>query len=91
MKINSYKIRLTIAGIVGILSILAVCGLFYPIKFMHIQFTTIIHRLFHDYTVQEVVIVAGSLSARLIITLHQIEVTQDNFYGEHGTHTMADV
>ena len=56
MKFNPYKIRLTVAGIIGILAILAVCGLFYPIRFMYIQFGPIIHRLFHDYAVHEVVI-----------------------------------
>lgn len=56
MKINPYKIRLAIAGTVGILTILAICGLFYPIKFMHFQFAPVIHRLFHDYAVHDVVI-----------------------------------
>ena len=56
MKINPYKIRLAIAGTIGILAVLAICGLFYPIKFMHFQFAPVIHRLFHDYTVHEAVI-----------------------------------
>ena len=51
MKINSYKIRLIIAGLVGILSVLAVCGLFYPVKFMDIQFTPILQRLVFDFSV----------------------------------------
>ena len=46
-----YKIRLIIAGVVGILSILAVCGLFYPVRFMDIQFTPILQRLLFDFSV----------------------------------------
>ncbi len=46
-----YNIRLIIAGIVGILSILAVCGLFYPIRFMDIQFIPILQRLIFDFSI----------------------------------------
>ncbi len=51
MKINPYKIRLMIAGIVGILSVLAVCGLFYPVRFMDIQFTSVLQRLIFDFSI----------------------------------------
>lgn len=51
MKINPYKIRLTIAGVFGILAIFAVCGLFYPVSFMDIQFTPILQRLIYDFSV----------------------------------------
>jgi len=51
MKINPYKIRLIISAIVGILSILAVCGVFYPVKFMDIQFTPMLQRLIFDFSV----------------------------------------
>lgn len=48
---NSYLIRKSIAGIVGILSILAVCGLFYPVKFMDVQFTPLLQRLIFDFSI----------------------------------------
>ena len=32
------KIRLVIAGIIGILSILAIYGIFYPLDFLSLQF-----------------------------------------------------
>ena len=51
MKINPYKIRLIIASAVGILSILAISGLFYPVKFMDIQFTPILQRLICNFSV----------------------------------------
>ena len=51
MKINLYKIRLITAGTVGILSILAVSGLFYPFKFMDIQFTPVLQKLIFDFSV----------------------------------------
>ena len=59
MKINPYKIRLVIAGIVGVLSILAVCGLFYPVKFMDIQFVPLLQRLFFDFSVITAVLFVG--------------------------------
>lgn len=51
MKINPYKLRLTITGAVGILSILAICGLFYPFRFMDIQFTPLLQRLIFDFSI----------------------------------------
>lgn len=51
MKINPYKIRLTVAAIIGIFSVLAVSGLFYPIKFLNIQFTPLLQRLITDFSV----------------------------------------
>ena len=56
MKVNPYKIRLAIAGIVGILSALAVCGLFYPIRFMDIQFTSVLQRFIFDFSILTVVL-----------------------------------
>lgn len=45
-----YYIRLTIAGIIGILSILAVCGVFYPVKFLDLQFTALLERVIFDFS-----------------------------------------
>ena len=59
MKINPYKIRLTIAGIVGILSISAVLGLFYPVKFMDIQFTALLQRCIVDFSVIAISLLSG--------------------------------
>lgn len=50
MKKHCYTIRLIIAGIVGILSILAICGIFYPVKFLDIQFTALLQRVIFDYS-----------------------------------------
>ena len=66
MKINPYKIRLAIAGIVGVLSILAVCGLFYPVKFMDIQFVPLLQRLFFDFSVITAVLFVGIIILTLI-------------------------
>ena len=51
MKANPYKIRLIIASAVGILSVLAISGLFYPVKFMDIQFTPVLQRLICNFSV----------------------------------------
>lgn len=55
MKI-SYLIRKSIAGIFGILSILAICGLFYPVRFMDIQFTPLLQRLIFDFSIAAAVL-----------------------------------
>ena len=45
-----YYIRLTIAGIILLLSILAVCGIFYPVKFLDVQFTPLLGRVICDFS-----------------------------------------
>ena len=65
MKVNPYKIRLITAGIILILSILAVCGLFYPVKFMNIQFSPLLERLIFDFSI----ITAVLFGFVIIITL----------------------
>ncbi len=51
MKISPYKIRLVIAGIIGILSILAIYGIFYPLDFLSLQFVPLIQRIIIDFSV----------------------------------------
>ena len=65
MKINPYKIRLTVAGTVLIFSVLAISGLFYPVKFMNIQFTSLLQRLIFDFSVTAAVL----LGIIIILTL----------------------
>lgn len=65
MKINAYKIRLTVAGIVGFLSVLAVCGLFYPVKFLNLQFTALLQRTVFDFSI----ITAVLLAVIVLVTL----------------------
>lgn len=45
-----YRVRLIAAGIVGILTILAFCGLFYPVKILDIQFSAAMQRIIFDYS-----------------------------------------
>lgn len=66
MKIDPYKIRLTVAGIVLLLSILAVCGLFYPVKFMDIQFTPLLQRTVCDFSILAVCLSSGILLFTLL-------------------------
>lgn len=60
---KGYLIRKSIAIIVGILSLLAVCGVFYPVKFMDIQFTPLLQRLIFDFS-----IIAAVLFGLVILT-----------------------
>lgn len=57
---KAYFIRLTIAGIVGITAILALCGI-YPVKLMDIQFTAVLQRAIFDFTWIAVGLLAGIL------------------------------
>ena len=66
MKIDPYKIRLTVAGIVLLLSILVVFGLFYPIKFMDIQFTPLLQRTVCDFSILAVCLSSGILLFTLL-------------------------
>lgn len=51
-----YYIRLTIAGIILLLSILAVCGIFYPVKFLDVQFTPLLGRVICDFSLAALVL-----------------------------------
>ena len=51
MKKKLYTIRLIIAGIIGILAILAVTGIFYPVKFLDLQITALLQRIISDYSI----------------------------------------
>ena len=61
---KAYLIRLTIAGIVGITAVLAVCGI-YPVKIMDLQFTAVLQRAIIDFSW----IAAGISIAVILITL----------------------
>ena len=60
-----YKIRLIIAGIIGILSILAFCGVIYPVKILDIQFVALLQRSIIDFSW----IALGLFIGIIIITL----------------------
>lgn len=45
-----YYIRLTVAGILGILAILAVAGICYPVKFLDLQFPALLQRVIFDFS-----------------------------------------
>ena len=66
MKINAYKIRLIVVGIVGLLSVLAVCGVFYPIKFLDLQFTAVLQRTIFNFSVAVAIMLAGVIVLTII-------------------------
>ena len=47
---KAYIIRIIIASIILILSILAIFGLMYPIKIMDLQFTTLFEKIFYSFS-----------------------------------------
>ncbi len=51
-----YILRLTFAGIVGILSLLAIFGIFYKIKFLDLQFAALLQRTIFDYSLTALII-----------------------------------
>ena len=51
MKNKIYKIRLLLSMLIGILSALAVFGVFYGIKFLDIQFSPLFQRLIFDFSI----------------------------------------
>ncbi len=59
MKITPYKIRLILAGIVLILSTLALYGLFYPLKFLDIQFTPLVQRVIFNFSIAALCLLLG--------------------------------
>ncbi len=56
MKNILYKIRLVISIIVLILSVLAVCGVFYPVKLFDLQFAPLVQRVLVDFSVISVIL-----------------------------------
>ena len=60
-----YRARLCIAAIIGIMSVLALCGIAYPAKFLDLQFAALLQRTIFDFSVIAVLL----LAAVLIITL----------------------
>ena len=61
-----YYIRLTIAGIILLLSILAVCGIFYPVKFLDVQFTPLLGRVICDFSLAAPVLFLIVIAVTLI-------------------------
>lgn len=61
-----YYIRLTIAGIILLLSILAVCGIFYPVKFLDVQFTPLLGRVICDFSLAALVLFLIVIAVTLI-------------------------
>lgn len=55
---KSYSIRLTIAGIVGIMAILAFFGI-YPLKIMNLQFGAAFQRAIFDFSLTAILITGG--------------------------------
>lgn len=66
MKLTSYKIRLIIAGIVGIVSLIAILSSFYPIQLLDIQFTPLVQRLIFDFSAAAIVLFTVLLLGTLI-------------------------
>ena len=60
-----YSIRLSIAAIIGIMSVLAVCGIAYPVRFLDLELVPLLQRTFADFSI----IAAITLAAVLLITL----------------------
>ena len=60
-----YRARLSIAAIIGIMSVLAVCGIAYPVKFLNLELVPLLQRTFADFSI----IAAIILAAVLLITL----------------------
>ena len=60
-----YRTRLTIAAIIGIMSVLAICGIAYPVKFLDLQFAALLQRTISDFSLIAVIM----LIAVLVITL----------------------
>ena len=62
---NAYKIRLTIAGIVIFLAILAIIG-FYPFHFLDIQFSALLQRAIFDFSIFAIVLLSLVILSTLI-------------------------
>ena len=60
-----YRARLCIAAIIGIMSVLAVCGIAYPVRFLDLELVPLLQRTFADFSI----IAAITLAAVLLITL----------------------
>ncbi len=65
MKNILYKLRLIIACLILILCILAVTGIFYPVKVLDLQFTPLLQRVFVDFSI----ISLSLLTLIIVITL----------------------
>lgn len=65
MRNFSYKLRLIVAILVLILSIVAITGIFYPVKFLDTQFTALLQRNIVNFSIAAAVI----FSAIVVITL----------------------
>lgn len=60
-----YVIRLTLAGIVGLMTILAILGI-YPVKIMDLQVTAVLQRMIFDFSWIAAVVVVGILLLTLL-------------------------
>ena len=60
-----YRARLCIAAVIGIMSVLAVCGIAYPVRFLDLELVPLLQRTFADFSI----IAAITLAAVLLITL----------------------
>jgi polyferredoxin len=65
MKNKFYRIRVVVAVIIGVLSVLALVGVCYPVKIFDVQFGALIAKLFAGFSPAALVL----LGALLIITL----------------------
>lgn len=63
---KAYIIRLIIAGIVGLLAILAVLGICYPVQLLDLQFTAVLQRTIVDFSWIAVGILAGIVVLTLL-------------------------
>ncbi len=63
---NAYKIRLSIAILVLILAISGICGLFYPVKVLDVQFLPVLQRVFIDFSITAFILLAGIILLTLL-------------------------
>lgn len=63
---NAYKIRLSIAILVLILAISGICGLFYPVKVLDVQFLPVLQRVFIDFSIAALILLAGIILLTLL-------------------------
>ncbi|WP_424244222.1 polyferredoxin [Elusimicrobium posterum] len=64
-KNRLYQIRLVLAVCVGVLSVAAFAGLFYPVKIFDLQLGALIQRLFVDFSIIAAVLILAVLASAL--------------------------
>ncbi len=66
MKRHAYKIRMAVAVIFFVLALLALTVKFYPVNLFDIQFTAVLSKVVHEYSVPAVIILSVLLLATIL-------------------------